>query len=133
MATATKKAKAAPKKDLAYYMGLPYTYSVTPSEVDGKPTYYVRVSELKGCGTSGKTLEEAMTLIREAMEGWLEVALEEEMPIPEPGDEDQFSGKFQVRVPKTVHAALARKADQEGVSLNLFVASELARAVGEKA
>ncbi|HXT04816.1 MAG TPA: toxin-antitoxin system HicB family antitoxin, partial [Casimicrobiaceae bacterium] len=41
---------------------------------------------------------------------------------------DRYSGKFVVRVPRSVHARLARKAKQEGVSLNQLVSSVLSRA-----
>ncbi len=46
---------------------------------------------------------------------------------------DEYSGKFNVRVPQRVHRALERAARDEGVSLNLFVASTLAEAVGQRA
>jgi hypothetical protein len=37
-----------------------------------------------------------------------------------------FSGKFNVRVPKSLHAALASEAEAEGVSLNQLVVAKLA-------
>jgi hypothetical protein len=39
--------------------------------------------------------------------------------MPKPWDE--FSGKFNVRVPKLLHAKLVRLADEQGVSLNALV------------
>jgi hypothetical protein len=38
----------------------------------------------------------------------------------------EYSGKFNVRVPKTLHAALASEAEAEGVSLNQLVVAKLA-------
>jgi hypothetical protein len=38
----------------------------------------------------------------------------------------EYSGKFNVRVPKSLHAALASEADAEGVSLNQLVVAKLA-------
>ena len=38
----------------------------------------------------------------------------------------QFSGKFNVRLPKSLHAALVSEADAEGVSLNQLVVAKLA-------
>ncbi len=38
----------------------------------------------------------------------------------------EFSGKFNVRVPKSLHAALASEAQAEGVSLNQLVVAKLA-------
>lgn len=40
------------------------------------------------------------------------------------------SGKFLVRVPSSLHAQLVEEARREGVSLNQFVTSALAGAVG---
>jgi predicted HicB family RNase H-like nuclease len=40
-----------------------------------------------------------------------------------------YSGKFLVRVPRSLHARLAREAEQQGVSLNQWAASKLARHV----
>ncbi len=39
----------------------------------------------------------------------------------------EYSGKFNVRVPKSLHAALASEAETEGVSLNQLVVAKLAR------
>jgi predicted HicB family RNase H-like nuclease len=38
----------------------------------------------------------------------------------------EYSGKFNVRVPKSLHAALASEAEAEGVSLNQLVLAKLA-------
>jgi hypothetical protein len=42
---------------------------------------------------------------------------------------EQFSGKFTVRLPKSLHQALVDRAEKEGVSLNLFVTNALSRTV----
>ena len=47
--------------------------------------------------------------------------------IPEPITEQRFSGKFNVRVPESLHRELALSAAQEGVSLNRLVSDRLAR------
>ena len=49
--------------------------------------------------------------------------------LPEPKVEPrrrEFSGKFNVRIPKSLHAALAQEAEAEGVSLNQLVLAKLA-------
>ena len=49
--------------------------------------------------------------------------------LPEPPVSPQgreFSGKFNVRLPKSLHAALASEAEAEGVSLNQLVVAKLA-------
>lgn len=45
------------------------------------------------------------------------------------GDYTRYSGKFTVRLPKSLHQALVDRADREGVSLNLFVTNALSRTV----
>ena len=45
------------------------------------------------------------------------------------GDYMKFSGKFTVRLPKSLHQALVNRAEREGVSLNLFVTNALSRTV----
>jgi hypothetical protein len=50
--------------------------------------------------------------------------------LPEPPVTPQrreYSGKFNVRLPKSLHAALANEAEAEGVSLNQLVLAKLAR------
>lgn len=51
------------------------------SEPEGGYTVYV--PSLPGCISYGSTFEEAMDMIKDAMAGWLDVAREEGIPIPE--------------------------------------------------
>ena len=49
--------------------------------------------------------------------------------LPEPdvrSSREEYSGKFVVRIPKSLHAALAAEAEIEGVSLNQLVVVKLA-------
>jgi len=49
--------------------------------------------------------------------------------LPEPdvrSSREEYSGKFVVRLPKSLHAALAAEAEIEGVSLNQLVVAKLA-------
>lgn len=48
-------------------------------------------------------------------------------PVPQPIAERRFSGRFNVRVPESLHRELALTAAQEGVSLNRLVSDRLAR------
>ena len=45
--------------------------------------YTITVPSLPGCISCGATFEEAMEMIKDAMEGWLAVAREKGVPIPE--------------------------------------------------
>jgi antitoxin HicB len=114
------------KKDLDYYLKLPYTIELIPDSEQG---WFVRIKELHGCMSQGDTIEEAYEMIQDAMRGWLEVAIEDNIPIPEPAPDEDYSGKFVVRLPRSLHRQLAQTAEREGVSLNQFINVALARAV----
>lgn len=43
-----------------------------------------------------------------------------------------FGGQWRQRVPKSLHAALARRAYHEGVSLNMLVITMLAEGLGRR-
>jgi len=115
------------KKTLEYYMSLPYRVEVYPDEEgDG---YTAIIPDLPGCMTCADTLDELWEMIEEAKELWLEVALEdgEYIPEPPPVEVEEYSGKFIVRVPRSLHRQLVQRAKSENTSLNqlvLFLMSE---------
>ena len=69
---------------------------------------------------SKKLCTDGFENIQEAMYGWIEGKLDGGFPVPKPFDESQYSGKFVLRVPKSLHAKLAIQAEKEGVSLNQY-------------
>jgi predicted RNase H-like HicB family nuclease len=107
------------------YMKLPYNYIVKPIEDESGSYFHAIVLELDGCQSTGDTFEEALSGLREAMEGWVATKLENGFPVPQPLDTDKFSGKFVVRLPKTLHAKLALEAELEGISLNQYALYKL--------
>ena len=112
-------------KNLKYYLKLPYTTRLKENS-DG--TFFAEIEELPGCMTEGDTETEALEMIEDAKKGWLTVAFKRKVGIPEP-ETDEFSGKFNLRIPKFLHRQLAYKARQEDVSLNTFVTIALASAI----
>jgi antitoxin HicB len=116
------------EKTVEYYLGLPYTIELVPEPEGG---WFVGVKELPGCISEGDTPEEAIEMIRDAMRAWIEVALEDGDPVPEPRQIEAYSGKFLVRVPRSLHRDLVAVAEQENVSLNQYISTALARAVGQ--
>jgi antitoxin HicB len=89
--------------------------------------WIARVLELPYCMTHGATPEEALRDIEDAKLEWLKSSLEAGLPIPEPV---KFSGQYHLRMPPSLHEALAIKSESENVSLNQFIVTALARAVG---
>ncbi len=114
-------------KAAEYYASLPYTIELRNTPDEG---WFARVKELPGCMSQGETAEDAIANIQEAMHLWLEVSLEQGDAIPEPRMEEAYSGKFVVRVPRSLHRDLAETAEREGVSLNQYINSALAQSVG---
>ncbi len=116
---------------VAEYLELPYTITMVYDTSGGPPAWVVGVEELQGCLSQGDTPEEAIEMIREAMELWIGGYIEEGWEIPPPKDHfPEHSGKFQVRLPVGLHGRLAAVAEDEGVSLNQLVTAILAEGVG---
>lgn len=116
------------KKKIDDYLNLPYHIEVVRDDDEENPGWVARVVELPGCLTQGDTFEELGEMIDDAMRGWITVALEENIPIPEPAQDEDYSGKFVARLPRSLHRQLVETAEREGVSLNQFVNVALARA-----
>ena len=116
-------------KTIDDYLKLPYTIEVVHDVADDHDVWFGRVLELPGCMTEADTFDELGAMIQDAMVAWIETTLEDGQPVPEPRPAGEYSGKFMVRVPRSLHRELAEGADREGVSLNAFLNVSLARAV----
>src|SRR5271167_4043355 len=116
-------------KKIEYYLHLPYTIILRSDDEGG---IVARIAELEGCSAHGKTNAEALAGVEEAKRLWIEDALElgDKIPEPTPATEGLPSGKWLQRVPRTLHKKLVACAEREGASLNQFVTSILAEAVG---
>ena len=114
-------------KNVEDYMNLPYNYIVQPINDESGSYFYARVLELDGCQSTGETFEEAYENLKEAMRGWIETKLEAGFDVPLPVGYDDFSGKFIVRIPKSLHYRLSVEAEQEGISLNQYALYKLSR------
>lgn len=114
--------KASNRKKAKELLGLKYPVQLLECEEGG---YYVKVPDLPGCQSQGESIEEALANIEEARRLWIEGAVDSGIEVPLPEQEQRYSGKFVVRLPKTLHARLARAAVREDVSLNQLVVSIL--------
>lgn len=113
--------------DIKEYLQLPYNIIIRHVKDDSGEYYFARVQELDGCMSDGATIDEAYSNIMEAMEGWMETKLEAGFPIPLPikTDINEYSGRFNLRIPRSLHAKLAEEAKLEGVSLNQYALYKL--------
>jgi len=112
--------------DLNEYMNLPYNFNIHHQEDTSGKYYIAEVVEFKGCKTHGNTEKEALENLKDAMKMWIETSIEDSLPIPIPENCKEYSGNFNVRLPRTMHAKLVMQAKREGVSLNQYILYKLA-------
>jgi len=105
-------------KDLDYYMGLNYRVEVIEDKEEGG--YALSCPELSGCMTYANTIEKGFEMIEDAKKSWFSACLEDGVQIPEPGSENNYSGQFKLRLPKSLHKTLADRSRQEGISMNQY-------------
>jgi predicted HicB family RNase H-like nuclease len=105
----------------------PWEIRVVPGEEGG---FHVILPDFPTIITGGATAEEALFNAREAVTLMMEENRERGFPPPRPVR--QFSGCFNVRVPRTLHRELVRRAETDGVSLNALVSGLLDRGVGHR-
>lgn len=98
---------------------------IEPNEEGG---FYARIPDMPSIFTGGVTEIEALKNAKIAIKEYLEICKKDKLPIPQ-----SKSGKFNVRVPKDLHRDLARKAAEQGVSLNQLVVYLLGRGTGKAA
>lgn len=107
----------------------PHAYNITVrrSEFEGDVCFEARVKELPDLAEYGDTFEEAYALATDAIETTAEVFAEKGKPMPVPQEvADDYSGRVTLRLPKSLHRALAESAEDEGVSLNQHLVNVLA-------
>jgi len=109
-----------------------YVFPIRPLPSPEGGGYLITFPDFSECISDGETPEEA---IRNGMDALREtIAALESMghPVPEPGSGGSYSGKFIQRVPKSLHARLAARAKQEGISMNTLVNTFLAESLGQR-
>jgi antitoxin HicB len=107
--------------DISHYLGLPYTKILKRDE---EGDVIATIAELDGCMAHGSDEAEALGNLREAQAAWLEHAFVGGQDIPVPEVEEELpSGKFVVRVPRSLHQRLNKLARKDDVSLNQVMVS----------
>jgi len=103
------------------YLKEPYSRILIPeSKEDGR--YSAEILEFPGCYAQGSTPNEAFQNLEEAAKSWISTCLGSGQEIPPPATNHGYSGKFALRLPRSLHRKAAQLAHREGVSVNqLFV------------
>jgi antitoxin HicB len=113
---------------------LDYPFRVRRLGDDEGGGYLVEFPDLPGCISDGATIEEAIANGGDALRSWIATAQEfgDPVPPPSPPEDEAYSGRWNLRVPKSLHRRLAERAKAEGVSLNTLTVSLLAEALGRR-
>lgn len=106
-----------------------YTHIVRPLTIEEGGGFLISFPELPGCMSDGETVEEATINGRDVFACYVSALIDMGREVPAPNSNADVSGKFLVRVPKTLHAQLANRCKREGVSLNTLVVSYMAAGV----
>ena len=112
-------------KTLNDYLALSYRMEIVNDSDEGG--FVASYPDLPGCITCGETEEEALKNALDAKKAWLEAALEENIEIPEPDSLEAYSGQFKLRLPRSLHRALAEHSQREGISMNQYCVYLLAK------
>jgi predicted RNase H-like HicB family nuclease len=110
------------------YLRLPYTRALVPDADSG--TFAAHIVEFPGCVAQGDTPAEAYAELESVAREWIAAAKEQDHAIPEPFITVGYSGKFALRLPRSLHKQAAQFADMERTSLNQFIVSALAEKIG---
>src|SRR5258708_5019153 len=105
----------------------PYGRLVIPED-DG--SFRAEMLEFPGCIAAGDTAPKALSSLEKVAESWIESALANGQSIPQPMDNVDFSGRFVLRLPKSLHQRAAYAAERDGVSLNQFITTAVSIQVG---
>ena len=111
-----------------------YRFTVRPLTEEDGGGWLVEYPDLPGCMSDGETIEEAIANADDAKRSWIAAMKEAGRSIPPPSAEpaEGYSGKWQLRAPKSLHRRLAERAKREGVSLNTLAVTLLAEGLGER-
>jgi predicted RNase H-like HicB family nuclease len=113
----------------AEYLKRSYSRVVIP-ESDG--TYRGEILEFPGCLASGDTAAETLSNLESVAESWIESVLARGQSVPEPFEENEYSGKLVLRLAKSIHQKASRAARRDGVSLNTLISNCVAEHVGAR-
>jgi antitoxin HicB len=111
-------------KNLEYYMALKYRLEVEeiPDELGGGISLSIPLLGRESVVSDGETYDEAKNHLEIIKREFFEYCILQKIEIPEPEEEQEaYSGKFLIRVPKALHRTIAKRAKENGSSLNPFV------------
>lgn len=110
---------------LDHYLSLQYRIEL----VEDEGAWVASNPDLPGCASFGPDPGAAVRNLAEVRRLWLQGQIESGNKVPEPAEEERYSGKFVLRIPKSMHRLAEMRAREEGVSLNALITNILAGAL----
>jgi predicted RNase H-like HicB family nuclease len=110
-------------RDAEYFMNKNFRIAL---QYDPDGYWLAEHPELSGCKADGETPQEALASLDVSRKLWIESRLAAGLVVPEPEEPSQYSGRFVLRIAKSLHRELAQEAEVEGISLNGLVGQVLA-------
>lgn len=108
-----------------------YEIRVVPKlDIEGNTYWTAFYPAIDGCVGGGVTPEDAIEEAQENLEIYLNYMEENDCSLPDPYEENQYSGKIALRVSKSVHKKLAQISEDEGISINSFINGAINHALG---
>lgn len=104
---------------------LKYSISIRWSDEDGG--FIAASPELPGLSAYGENQAKALAELKIAAQAYLRALRKSGRPIPSEDKVVSHSGQLRLRMPKSLHAELAESAQNDGVSLNTYLVSLLAK------
>ncbi len=125
------------QKPVDYYLALPYPMEVfrIPEESGGGYNASIPLLGRYAAQGDGETAAEAIADLYLHLPALLKEWQQEGIVIPEPEPAGRHpvaapSGRLSLRLSKSLHAQVARRAQAEGISINQFIATALAQEIG---
>ena len=87
--------------------------------------FFIEIPDLPGCITFCDNFDQINKMAEDAKRLWIQSKLEKGSEVPEPKNDEDFSGKILLRLTKNLHRTLSGQAGREGVSLNQHMLSLL--------
>lgn len=111
-----------------------YSIKLYPITDENGTEWSAEIPELAGCIGAGDTPQEALLALEDAKMSWIEIALIDKRSIPEPKNLENvdYSGKFTIRLPKSLHRELTERAEEENISLNQYLLYLITKRHNEK-
>ncbi|OGI03023.1 MAG: hypothetical protein A2Y25_03780 [Candidatus Melainabacteria bacterium GWF2_37_15] len=104
------------KKDLDYYLKLPWSYRIEWSDIDN--CFLGSIEELEENMTCGETPEEVLANLKDALKSYILTSLKSGLDINEPIKLSNYKGNITYRTTPEKHYKLVKKAAAQGKSLN---------------